>query len=385
MIKLKRPEDCSGCTACKSICPKDCISMEPDQEGFVYPVTDIDKCINCNACNRVCPVIKQEGKIVPSTFPAESKAFAAYIEDDEIRLGSSSGGIFTAIAEEIIKAGGVVYGAAWVDGVVRHVKAESLELLPQLRGSKYVQSSIGDVFREIRDLLRNGTKVLFSGTPCQVAGLKSFIGGDTENLILVEVACHGAPSPKALARYLEELRNNYGKDIKLDFRSKPDGDWKNYKVTAFKDQKHFFYENQKENVFMKGFLHELYSRPICHECPFKAGVSGADITLADFWGIENVLPKFSSYHGVSLVLTHNSEGESLFKTLNNIQNQEINLIDAIKCNGALIRSEDSHPERSYFFSRIDTGSFTKLVNRCLRFRTSTKVMLKLRSYIKKLK
>ena len=252
-----------------------------------------------------------------------------------------------------------------------------------MRGSKYVQSSIGTIFKDIIILLQTERTVLFSGTPCQIAGLRSFLRKEYKNLILVEVACHGVPSPKALKSYLEELRRTYGSNVNIDFRSKPDGIWRDYKITAYDRDKHYFYENQHENVFMNGFLRELYSRPICYECPFKAGASGADITLSDFWGIENVLPDFPSDNGVSLVLTHNNKGNALFKSLNDIRTKEIPINIAVKYNGALLHSEKQHPERSYFFRHVDTELFTDLVNKCIALRHTTKMKLLIKSYLKK--
>lgn len=384
MIELKRKQDCCGCTACMSICHKNCISMKADQEGFLYPVTDIDTCINCNACNRVCPVINLKGSGPTNIFPDKTKAYAAYIGDEEIRLKSSSGGIFSALATETLSNGGVVFGASWVGDTVKHVKIDSVENLFKLRGSKYVQSDLGTVLREIRGIVQTGQKVLFSGTPCQIAGLKSFLHKDYEKLLLVEVACHGTPSPKALQLYLNELREQYGQDITIDFRTKLDGNWRDYKVTAYSGEKHFIYEGQKDNIFMKGFLRELYSRPICSECPFKAGVSGADITLADFWGIEEVLPDFPSKSGVSLVLTHTSKGEIGYKSLDDIVYQEAPVSDAIKHNGALLHSEAPHPERSYFFRKIDSTSFSSHVNTCIVMRPLTRIKLKAKAYLKKI-
>lgn len=383
MITLKRQEDCSGCTACKSICPKDCISMVSDREGFVYPVTDTSACINCNACNRVCPVLNVSEK-KRTQFSDETKAFASYIEDRNILLSSSSGGIFSALAKKVIDCRGIVYGAAWDNDIVKHIRVKSGDELQLLRGSKYAQSSIGNVFKEIKSELKDHIGVLFSGTPCQVAGLKSYLGRDYENLILIEVACHGAPSPLALKNYIEELQTIYGSEVKLNFRAKPDGEWRDYKITAYQGNTHYFYENQKENIFMKGFLRELYSRPICHECPFKAGISGADITLADFWGIENVLPNFPSKNGVSLVLTHNLKGETMFRDLTNIHYQKVSLADAVTHNGALLYSEQPHPERGYFFRQLGKIPFSTHVNKCLSLRTTTKLKLSLKGYLNKI-
>lgn len=358
--------------------------MAVDNEGFLYPTTDIDACINCNACNRVCPVIKLYDSEPLKNFPAETKAFAAHINDNNILLNSSSGGIFTALASEIIKEGGAVYGAAWVNGKVRHIKVTKLSEICQLRGSKYVQSYIGNCFVEIKELLRQSHHVLFSGTPCQVAGLRSYLNKGYETLLTVEVACHGAPSPKVLQKYMQELREQYSEDIKLDFRSKLNGDWRNYKVTAYSGDRHFFYEGPKENIFMKGFLRELYSRPICHECPFKAGTSGADITLADFWGIENICPSFPFHQGVNLVLTHSFTGANLFNKLDCLVKISVPLLDALKNNDALIHNDAPHPERAYFFNNIDKKSLIPLIEICLHLRTLTRLKIRTKGYIKKL-
>lgn len=356
--------------------------MSEDKEGFLYPVTDIGTCTTCNACNKVCPVAKKKGQKRSSYTPA-TKAYAFVVADEAILLNSSSGGLFTAIATTIINDGGVVYGAAWVNGEIHHIAVETIDGLARIRGSKYVQSALDNSFVNVRDYLINGRKVLFSGTPCQIAGLRAFLRKDYDNLLCIEVACHGTPSPKVLRKYMQVLRDEYGDDVQLNFRSKPVG-WQQYKVTAYTGNKHYFYEGQKENLFMKGFLRELYSRPICHECPFKAGTSDADITLADFWGIDKVLPDFPSYKGVSLVLTHSIKAESVIHSLQSAVIKEVELARAIYHNGALLYSEAPHPERTYFFKHIDKKPFVELVNECLELRRITRLQLTMKSYLRKI-
>ena len=382
MIELTRKQDCCGCSACMSVCPRHCITMHEDREGFLYPVTDTDACINCNACNKVCPVIKQREK-ESSLYSSATKAYASAVNDEDVLLNSSSGGLFTAIATTVINDGGIVYGAAWVDGEIHHIAVETVEGLAKLRGSKYVQSSLDGSLVAIQDYLKAGRKVLFSGTPCQIAGLRAFLRKDYDSLLNVEVACHGAPSPKVLRKYMQVLREQYGDDVQLNFRSKPEG-WKKYRITAFTRRKHHFYEGQKENLYMKGFIRELYSRPICHECPFKAGASGADITLADFWGVENVLPDFPSYNGASLVLTHTMEAERIVHGLQGVITKEVELEKAIRQNGALLHSEEPHPERTYFFKHIDKKTFVELMNECLELRRITRLKLTLKAYLRKI-
>ena len=365
-----------------SVCPRHCIAMQEDREGFLYPVTNTDACINCNACNKVCPVIKQMGKEL-SSYSSATKTYASAVIDEDVLLNSSSGGLFTAIATTVINDGGVVYGAAWVNGEIHHIAVESVDELAKLRRSKYAQSSLDGSFIEVRDYLSSGRRVLFSGTPCQIAGLRSFLRTDYDNLLNVEVACHGAPSPKVLRKYMQVLREQYGDDVQLNFRSKPKG-WQEYNVTAFTGDKHYFYESQKENLFMKGFIRELYSRPICHDCPFKVGVSGADITLADFWGVENVLPDFPFYDGASLVLTHTKKAERVFNGLQGVITKEVELEKAIPQNGALLHSEEPHPERTYFFKHIEDKPFVELMDECLELRRITRVKLTLKAYLRKI-
>lgn len=379
MIELKRKQECCGCTACVSICPQHCITMLEDGEGFLYPSIDKNACISCNACNKVCPVLKAK-KRQHTSFSPETFAFAAAINDEDVLIKSSSGGLFSAISTLIIKNKGVVYGAAWLNDEVHHVGIETIDDLAKLRGSKYVQSSIDDSFLKVRDYLREGRKVLFSGTPCQIAGLRAFLRKDYDNLFTIEVACHGAPSPKVLRKYVQLLKDQYGPNVKIDFRSKPEG-WQHYKVTAYTGSKHHFYEGQKENLFMKGFLRELYSRPICHECPFKAGVSGADITLADFWGIQDTLASFPSYNGASLVLAHSNKSKDVLKMLKGVTVEQVDLTKALSYNAALIHSEQPHPEREYFFRNLDKESLTTLTNNCLNIRLVTRLRLRIQSYI----
>lgn len=382
MIELKRRQDCCGCTACVSVCPQHCITMQEDREGFLYPVTDTGVCTGCNACNRVCPVINKTGESRTS-FPSTSKAYAAAVTDGDILLNSSSGGLFSAIASRTIQKGGIVYGAAWQEGEVRHVAVETADGLARLRGSKYVQSRLGGTFAGIRRHLRAGRKVLFSGTPCQAAGLRNFLCKDYDNIVAVEVACHGAPSPKVLRKYMQTLQKQYGDGVQLNFRSKPDG-WEQYKVTAYTGGTHLFYEGQKENLFMKGFLRELYSRPICHECPFKAGASGADFTLADFWGIKEVLPDFPSYNGASLVLTHSHKAEDIIHDLDGVIWESVDLGEAVFGNKAMLDCEKPHPERAYFFRQLNRKPFVPLMCKCLDLRPTTKLKLRMRAYLKRI-
>lgn len=378
MIKFNRKQDCCGCTACASICPKKCIRMQEDNEGFLYPETDTTLCVNCNACNNVCPVINKKDRRTPL------QSYAAINKDSETLLKSSSGGVFSSLAEYILSLGGVVFGAVWDEDKVVHTYIDILVELYRMRGSKYVQSDLKDSFRQARQFLNEGRLVLFSGTPCEIGGLKSYLHKEYDNLLTVDVACHGAPSPKVMSLYLSELKKKYGNEVKLDFRSKPDG-WQNYKVTAYTGDKHFFYEGQKENIFMKGFLRELYSRPSCHECAFKEFRSQSDITLADFWGVQDIFPEMDVHNGVSLVLLNSENARKLFSCLHNsINTKQVSINDALGKNGALLHTEDPHPEREYFFRKLGRVEVYKLIDKCITLRKITKLRLLFNAYRHKL-
>lgn len=237
------PEDCCGCSACFNICPVQAITMQEDREGFKYPKIDERSCINCGKCEKACPVLHAEtaGRTLHPAF------YAVWNRQDEARLSSSSGGVFRVLAEDVLVDGGVVYGAAFdVHNRLRHVRADSADALVPLTGSKYVQSEIGTAFCQVRADLKNGRRVLFTGTPCQVAGLYAFLGCDDANLLTADVLCHGVPSPAVFERYLESL--GVGEKCRIEFRNKDNG-WKKYEVVVG-DRVH---ETFRANAYMKGF------------------------------------------------------------------------------------------------------------------------------------
>ncbi len=339
MITIKDKKDCCGCHACASICAKHCITMQSDEEGFLYPVVDKDACTDCGLCEKVCPVINQSEPRKPL------KVYAAKNKNEEIRRQSSSGGIFTLLAERVIVEGGVVFGARFDENWdVIHSWADTIEGIAAFRGSKYVQSTIGDTYREAKDFLKQGRKVLFSGTPCQIAGLKKYLCKEYENLLTVDVVCHGVPSPLVWRTYLDETRKQFrakrgvGKKsvhLSMDelpvitgisFRDKTNG-WKKYgfclRYAASKAAKNTasapLYEEEKvllqpftENVFMKGFLANLYLRPSCYACAARSGKSGSDISIADFWGVQNYYPEFDDDKGVGLILINSEKGKEIY-------------------------------------------------------------------------
>lgn len=314
MIDIKDKKKCVGCSACVQCCPKQCISFSVDGEGFRYPLVDRSLCIDCGLCERVCPVINQARPRVPLD------TLAAVNPDEKVRLQSSSGGVFSQLAEAVIDRGGVVFGARFdADWRVVHDFTESREGISAFRGSKYTQSDMGDSFRRVRDFLDDGRFVLFSGTPCQVAGLRLFLRKEYENLLTVDFICHGVPSPEVFRRYLSESLAEAGASVKdvrhISFRDKSSG-WKQYSLAVDFDAPDSsspgrICERNVDNRFLRGFVRDFYLRPSCSECPAKELKSGSDITLGDLWDPElysSDIPNDDK--GIGLVMANTDKGLS---------------------------------------------------------------------------
>ena len=381
MIEIKTKKDCCGCYACYNICPKECITIESDNEGFWYPKIDKNKCINCNLCKKVCPIINK-----PKKFLYEEKSYAVFNKNEKVRLESSSGGFFSLLAEYVINNHGSVYGAAFdKDFNVKHIKITSLHDIELLRGSKYVQSKINDIFKSIKIDLKNNRIVLFTGTPCQIAGLQSFLQKKYDNLILMDIVCHGVPSPLVWQRYIDELKQNYKQDIKnIYFRDKSTG-WKAYSVKFLFDKDEYKTFGFKD-IYMKGFLNDIYLRPSCYNCNFKGIERISDITVADFWGVENILPKMDDDKGISLIVVHSEKGKQLFDKLSEkmILN-EVNLNEAIKYNPSMISSVKYNEKRNEFFLDLNSGeNLTNLIRKYTKISFGKRVKNKIKSIIKKL-
>lgn len=395
MIEINSKFDCCGCGACCQICPRQCIIMSDDEEGFLYPIIEKNRCIDCGLCGTVCPTINSNEERTPIS------TFAATCIDEEIRQNSSSGGVFTLLSTEFLKENGAIFGARFEqDWIVVHSCVETQFGLSKLRGSKYLQSRIGDTFIQAKKMLEDGRQVLYSGTPCQIAGLRNFLRKDYENLLTVDFVCHGVPSPKVWLNYLENTisyyRNKYkGKNINVDsisFRDKHLG-WKNFSfVLAFSimdvnglKKSCVHSEPFMENIFMKGFLANLYLRPSCYCCPVKKMKSGSDITIGDFWGVEKVMPDFYNDKGVSLVLINTNKGYNVFKTLN-IQKRESCYSDALKGNTSIVKSVHLTIKRDFFFKEFLKGRnlevlINKLAYTPFLIRIGRKVTQKIKNYI----
>lgn len=364
--------DCCGCHACAIRCPKQCITMQRDAEGFFYPRIDEAACIKCGLCETVCPVLNA----VPADENAKPMAFAAINPEEQVRMESSSGGVFSALAGQVLARGGIVFGAAWSEDFreVRHIGVESVAELAKLRGSKYVQSTMGDCYAQVRSALRQGRPVLFSGTPCQAEGLRTFLGKDDDNLLLVDIVCHGVPAPAVWNRYLDECGERAGAAVEnVQFRNKESG-WQGYKVK-------FTFANGKqqalpgsEDPFMNAFIRNACLRPSCHDCRFKKLNRVSDLTLADFWGIEDVCPEMDDNRGTSLVLAHSEKGQKALSELN-LNLHQVDVLSALAQNPCAVKVSPVHPNREAFLLALDSMPFKEAVKTHLPRKVSPKEWL----------
>lgn len=342
MIQVQNKKLCCGCSSCASVCPKHCIEMQSDAEGFLYPVVNAASCVNCGLCESVCPFLKVLNARAPRLV------YAAKNLNEEERAYSSSGGLFSMIAKKVINDGGVVFGASFDDvWNVNHSYIEKITDIPKLQGSKYVQSRIGDSYKEVKEFLNQGKTVLFSGTACQIAGLKSFLHRDTENLITVDVLCHGVPSPKIWKEYVSLIQSKAKIDT-IYFRDKYVG-WIDYCFTVKYVNGYVKRESHNDNLYMKGYLRSLYLRPSCHNCLVKGGRCGSDLTLGDFWGVEEILPELFDNKGTSVVLVNSLRGEELLKSIKPAM-QEAQYDNVLKRNGCIEKSTPENKWRQEFWS-----------------------------------
>ncbi len=317
----------------------------------MYPKVNHDTCIRCNLCNKVCPAQSQELK-----NEAHPTCYATWNKDPAIRAQSSSGGVFSLLAGRILREGGYVCGAVIESGYVRHTLISHEEQLSALRGSKYVQSDMGDCYAKIKPLLQKKKTVFFTGTPCQVAGLRDFLRKDYATLLTADVVCHGTPSPLVWQRYLS---SEFGNDPiqYTHFRGKQTS-WRYYNIEITSAAKHV-YMPAYDHIFIKGFLSDLYLRPACYHCPYTSIPRQGDITLGDFWGIKEHAPHLDDDKGTSLILINSAAGRAAFDAIKGdlVTCEEVPLDFAKKHNPVLTRPSKEHPERYNFFRSLEMKHF----------------------------
>ncbi|MFV0507373.1 MAG: Coenzyme F420 hydrogenase/dehydrogenase, beta subunit C-terminal domain [Bacteroidales bacterium] len=369
---------CTGCHACKTSCPVDCISMETDAEGFWYPKVS-EACINCEKCIKVCHIFKDNSI---DNFPT---AYACINQDEEIRMSSSSGGVFYALAKQVISEEGVAFGAAFNEKFeLEHSYTETLEGIKKYQGSKYVQSKIGNCYAETKQFLQAGRQVLFSGTPCQIGGLKAYLRKEYNNLFCVDIICHGVPSPMVWGRYVKyQQQKNNANISRLTFRDKTEG-WKNYNVKFDFKAKASVKEFFGDNIYMKVFLKDLCLRPSCYNCDFKTLNRQSDITLADFWGVQQVLPEMDDDKGTSLIFVNSHNGsERMAELSEGIKSQKVDVCSAIKYNPSAIKSVARPSKRESFLDAVVKKDFAEVVKEYTRISLQVRVVQLGRRFLSK--
>ncbi|HPD57731.1 MAG TPA: Coenzyme F420 hydrogenase/dehydrogenase, beta subunit C-terminal domain [Smithellaceae bacterium] len=363
-------EACTGCLACVASCPNNAIDVNTNTEGFIYPRINNLLCNDCGLCQDTCPVylnIKSTTKIKKLDEEKILDVYAAWHLDDKIRKDSSSGGVFSALAEEVIKMGGVVVGAAFDEHQkLYHVLIERRDDLEILRGSKYLQSEIRpELYIKIREVLEQKRTLLFSGTPCQVAGLNSLLCKAYENLICCDVACHGVPSPKVFDAYKIMLEKQYKANVRrIAFRRKNFG-WKRYSVLVSFENNTEYRSVYNEDPFMLGFLRNLYLRPSCYVCQFACIDRPGDITFADFWGVGEKYPEYDKDDkGTSLILVNSAQGNWWFNQIRKSLFVGIANIDtAVKGNPILSQPSVRPLARDTFFRDLGQISFEEVIRK----------------------
>ena len=360
MDRLCKRELCTGCGACVAACPMDCVRMEADGEGFLRPVVDRETCIGCDKCRKACPVLRAQ-----DLTGRDTAVYAAISLDEQVRLESTSGGVFTLLCRWVMEQNGIVFGAAYDrDFRVIHCAVEKQEDLPRLRGAKYAQSDLGDAYRQVRTWLKAGRLVLFSGTPCQVGGLVSYLGKNYENLILVDLICHGVPSPGVWRRYLEYRsgQDAGGKmPVGINLRSKETG-WPGYSVRFDYPGGQSYSVPGMRDPYLRGFVRDLYLRPSCHHCRFKGVTRQSDVTLGDYWGVWDQLPRCHDGKGTSLVLIHTERGRKLWEALAGQMRFAPAPADALAENPAALLSAAMPDLRAKFWDGYETEDFTALID-----------------------
>lgn len=361
MINITNKANCSGCTACYNICPKSAITMVEDSEGFLYPKVDTEKCVDCGFCDKVCPLLHY-GKSQKNTV---LRAYVAHHRNKNIWYESSSGGAFTAITDYVYANDGVVFGAVYdSDFQIRHDKAETPKEALKFRGSKYAQSRLNDVFKEIKKGLASGRKILFSATPCQVAGLYSYLRKDYDNLFTVDLICHCVPSPKVFKDYIKYIETKYKKKIvRINMKDKTQG-WPIQTPRLYFDDGSSLFAVKDSYLWETIFYSYLAIRPSCHSCRFSNLNRVGDITIGDYWGVEKYHPEYNLPQGASLVLINTPKGEKAFEEISS--KLESTVTDVVKAlPNTLLYSTKPHPKRSEFWKDYHQMPFEKVCKKYL--------------------
>ena len=359
---LKIPDMCTGCQACYNVCPYNCITMKENEEGFLYPSINQDECVGCNKCDRVCPVLNRPD------LSHNTQIYAVKNKNEDQRLNSTSGGMFWLLSEYVIQNDGVVIGAVYDENYnVKHTMATCLNDLKDMQGAKYIQSEIGNIYRRALQELKKERWVLFSGTPCQCAGIKKFIGKEYSKLVLVDLVCHGVPSYKVWEKYVNSRaakENNGMRPLRINMRSKISG-WSRYMYSS-----EFDYGNGKvtyisfnEDPFLQAFTKDLCLRNSCSSCSEKGVERCADFTLGDYWGVWDQYPEWDDNKGISLVMVHSDKAKKIMSDIKDkIEYFEISKNEACSKNGSICYSAINNIHKEEFLRRIEKEDISSVLD-----------------------
>ena len=386
---LKLNKECTGCTCCKNICPVNAISFDKNAEGFMEPYIDDEKCILCGKCLKKCP----QKKIINNNLKKQA-CYVAQIKDKDKLLVSASGGVFYALAKKFLDQNGIVYGAAYTKNIaIEHIRINNIHEVHKLQGSKYVQSHLNNIFKKVEEDLKNGLKVLFSGTPCQIAGLHEFLSKPYKNLFTIDLICHGVPSQAIFKKYLSYLERKYkGKIVSYDFRNKEKKGWDtNYKI-EFESGKKIF-GSGKLDIYYQAFLTGKIYRECCYQCKYANMNRVSDITIGDFWGIENVLPEFNTINGVSGILINSEKGKKIFDEIgNSLEFYEVDPNELKKYNGNLNTPTNRPDIRNIIYTDLKDKEFkntvifsayNKSIKNIISYKIPTNLKLRIKKVMKK--
>lgn len=360
MIKIKDKTKCCGCTACSSICPKSCIEMRTDEEGFLYPHVREKECIHCNVCEKVCPILNH----IEKEENLEQTAAIVQNKDQEICRQSTAGGAFTAIAEYTIDKGGIVFGVEiQPDYTVRHTTVETKDELVKFRNSKYVQSDVGNAYVLAKKQLESGRLVCFSGTPCQIEGLRHYLKKDYENLILVDVVCRAVPSPGVWKKYIAMETERHGDMQSIRFRDKTLG--YQYSTMELKDNRGNVYRGGIESQpWLRMFFSGIIIRPSCTECVFRSRYRNSDFTIWDCFNVYSIDKSFNEDIGTTRMLIHTKKGKQIFEQIkSSFTYKNLDANAAVKGVQEMIESPRAHRRKNEFFSDIEELSMSELLQK----------------------
>lgn len=382
MIQSIEKNKCTGCQMCAEICPTHAIEYQSNEEGFWYPIVNEQKCIHCKKCIKICPSLNKQ-----IADKEEPKVYKVWIKDKEIRLKSTSGGVYYAFAQHILKNGGYIVGSIYEEGYksARHIISNSIEDLEKVMGSKYFQSNLEGIYTETKKILDTGKIVLFCGAPCQCAAIQKFLGKSYDNLITLDFICRGINSPKAFRKYIEELEENYQSEVEyVRLKSKKTGWTSLATFVKFKNGKEY-HKDRTQDLWIKGYIQgNLYMRRNCQECLYKEIPRISDLTMGDFWGIKDQSEN-DMFCGISVLLVNSKKGMELFEKIQSeISYEERTLEEATNGNPCILNNAKAGKNREKFFTMLDRYGFAISVKKCSREKVGVRAKKLAKKIIKKM-